>query len=199
MRIGIDIDGVLTDLEKFQFDYGSKFAFEKCNKELVNANGYEIKEIYSISDEQCDDFWHRYFLDYVVNEPARKFADEVINILHNERHEIYVITARFFTDSDTARAGKTIEEVISKWLDHNNIYYDKLIFSPEEKVEICKENRIDLMIEDAPYNINSISSYIPVICYNAAYNMNCKGKNIYRCYSWYDIYSKIKKINKKEG
>lgn len=26
MRIGIDIDGVLIDLEQFQLDYGSKFA-----------------------------------------------------------------------------------------------------------------------------------------------------------------------------
>ena len=25
MRIGIDIDGVLTNLEQFQLDYGSKF------------------------------------------------------------------------------------------------------------------------------------------------------------------------------
>lgn len=28
MRIGIDIDGVLTNLEQFQFDYGCKFASE---------------------------------------------------------------------------------------------------------------------------------------------------------------------------
>ena len=55
------------------------------------------------------------------------------------------------------------------------------------------------MIEDAPYNINSLSKYIPVICYNAAYNIDCKGENVYRCYSWYDIYTKIKHINKKEG
>ena len=26
MKIGIDIDGVLTDLEQFQLDYGSEFA-----------------------------------------------------------------------------------------------------------------------------------------------------------------------------
>lgn len=29
MRIGIDIDGVLTDIEQWQLDYGSKFYFEK--------------------------------------------------------------------------------------------------------------------------------------------------------------------------
>lgn len=36
MRIGIDIDGVLTDIEKWQLDYGSKFYFEKYGKEILN-------------------------------------------------------------------------------------------------------------------------------------------------------------------
>lgn len=47
------------------------------------------------------------------------------------------------------------------------------------------------MIEDKPKNINEISTEIPVICYHAAYNEQCIGNNIIRCYSWYDIYSKI--------
>ena len=32
MKIGIDIDGVLTDIEQWQLDYGSKFWFR--NKKL---------------------------------------------------------------------------------------------------------------------------------------------------------------------
>ena len=36
MRIGIDIDGVLTDIEQWQLDYGSKFYFEKYDKEIIN-------------------------------------------------------------------------------------------------------------------------------------------------------------------
>ena len=39
MRIGIDIDGVLTDIERFQLDYGSKF-FDEYNKfiEIIKNN-----------------------------------------------------------------------------------------------------------------------------------------------------------------
>ena len=29
MKIGIDIDGVLTDVEQWQLDYGSKYYYEK--------------------------------------------------------------------------------------------------------------------------------------------------------------------------
>jgi len=51
------------------------------------------------------------------------------------------------------------------------------------------------MIEDTVNNIVSISKIIPVICFDTRYNQNCQGDNITRCYSWYDIYSKIKKHN----
>lgn len=40
-----------------------------------------------------------------------------------------------------------------------------------------------------------IGNIIPTICYNAEYNKDCKGDEITRCYSWYDIYAKIKEMN----
>ena len=198
MRIGVDIDGVLTDLEQFQLDYGSKFAYEIGKKEIINVDGYEIKDIFNISNEEYDVFWDKYFLDYVINEKPRKFANEITNNLHKEGHEIYIITARYFTENDKKRVDSSINDIISNWFNKNNIYYDKIIFSPEDKSEICINNKIELMIEDSPYNINSLSKDIPVICYNAVYNKNCEGTNIYKCYSWYDIYAKIKHINNKE-
>ena len=51
------------------------------------------------------------------------------------------------------------------------------------------------MIEDSPNNINELANIIPVICYNAEYNKNCIDNKIIRCYSWYDIYSKINNLD----
>lgn len=168
-------------------------------EEIINANGYEITDIFNnISVNEYDEFWDKYFLDYVLNEKPRKFADEITNKLHEEGHEIFIITARYFTDKDKKRACSSITDVVSKWLKNNNIYFDKIIFSPEDKLEICNNNKIELMIEDAPYNVNKLSKHIPVICFNANYNKQCEGENIIRCYSWYDIYSNIKHINKNE-
>ena len=84
-----------------------------------------------------------------------------------------------------------MRNIVKNWLTENNIKYDKIIFSPEDKYEICKENNIGLMIEDKVENINNISKMIPVICFNASYNKGCKGKNIFRAYTWYDIYYQI--------
>ncbi len=48
-----------------------------------------------------DEFWEKYLYEYAKNEPARKFASEVINKLKDEGKEIYIITARYLTDMDT--------------------------------------------------------------------------------------------------
>ena len=96
MKIGIDIDGVLTDIEQWQLDYGSKFVFEQYHKGIINSEGYDIEEIFNV-----DEFWEKYLYEYAKNEPARKFASEVINKLKDEGKEIYIITARYLTDMDT--------------------------------------------------------------------------------------------------
>ena len=198
MKIGIDIDGVLTNIERWQLDYGSKFYYENYNKEIINPKGYETNEIFN-SDVECDDlFWNKYFKEYSINVEPRKFASEVISKLSSEGYQIYIITARgsFLTHSANVMTKEENEKIVREWLSNNNIYYDKIIFSPEDKLDICINNNIDIMIEDKVDNINKISTKIPVICFNAGYNEKCEGENIFRVYTWYDIYNTIKnKIN----
>lgn len=76
MRIGIDIDGVLTDIEQWQLDYGGKF-FSKFNKSVVNKDKYEISEIFGVDDALDSKFWNEYLYEYVTKEPSRKFASKV--------------------------------------------------------------------------------------------------------------------------
>ncbi len=198
MRIGIDIDGVLTDIEQWQLDYGSKFYFEKYGKEIQNNEGYETTEIFKVDSKLDDEFWTEYFKDYSINVDVRKLASEVIKKLKQDGNEIYIITARgsFLSHSANVMLFEENKNIVLEWLRKNEIEYDKIIFSPEDKLSICLENNIDVMIEDKVDNINKISTRIPVICFHAGYNKNCKGNNIFRCYSWYDIYSKISSIKK---
>lgn len=192
MRIGIDIDGVLTDFEKWQLEVGSKF-FIKYNKNIVNPDGYDSDTVFNVTKEMDSEFWYDYLYDYAKNEPARKFAGEVIDKLKNKGYEIYIITARYLTDRNDD-LGKEMRNIVIEWLKENSINYDKIIFSPEDKFEICKENNISIMIEDKVENINNISKIIPVVCFNAAYNKVCNGKNIFRVYTWYDAYYQITNI-----
>ena len=198
MRIGIDIDGVLTDVERWQLDYGSKFYYERYQKEIVDFEGYDTNQIFNVDDKLDEEFWREYFKEYSLNVEARKFANEVIDKLKQDRHQIYIITARgsFLSHSADVMSIEENQQIVLNWLKNNHINYDKIIFSPEDKLDICKENNIDLMIEDKVDNINKISKIIPVICFHAGYNKDCKNSNIIRCYSWYDIYSKINKLAK---
>lgn len=189
MRIGIDIDGVLTDIEQWQLDCGGKF-FSKLNKSVVNKDGYEITEIFNVSDELDSQFWNEYLYEYVTKEPSRKYASEVIKKLKDSGNEIYIITARYLTDRNT-EDGQRMRQIVIDWLKQQNIIYDEIIFAPEDKLQICLENNIDVMIEDKVANIEKISTRLPVICFHAGYNKHCENDNIYRAYTWYDIYNLI--------
>ncbi len=182
MKIGIDIDGVLTDISRFYLDYGAKFAFENNIEEIAKPDGYEIEEILNLDEGAHIDFWKKYDKYYTDKIYTRKFASEVIGKLKTEGNEIHIITARNIKEEDWTK----------NWLKENNIKYDKLTFT-DTKVEYCKENNIDIMIEDSIHHILPLSKIIPVICLDTRYNKQCKGNNITRCYSWYDIYSKLKK------
>ncbi len=193
MRIGIDIDGVLTNIEQFGVDYLSKYCVENNIDFNITCSNYNIAKAFSIDNKYNDIFWKDYLMYYAINEKARPFAAEVIKKLKDEGHEIYIITARWMTNRDDD-VGNKMRETVKNWLSENNIVYDKLIFSKaekEHKTNEILEHKIDLMIEDNPNNINELSKIVPVICYNTGYNANCSGDKITRCYSWYDIYRKI--------
>ena len=176
-------------------DNGKKY-FEKYNKQILDNEGYETTDIFKVDSKLDDEFWEKYFIEYSINVDVRKFASEVIKKLKNDGNEIYIITARgsFLSHSANVMFFEENKNIVLEWLRKNEIEYDKIIFSPEDKLNICLENNINIMIEDKPANINKISTKIPVICFHAGYNKSCNGNNIIRCHSWYDIYSKIKEM-----
>lgn len=196
MNIGIDIDGVLTDLEKFIIDYGIKFCLEEGLKVNIKKIGYDERETFNWTQEQADMFWERYFTRYVLNEPQRMFATEVINKLREQGNKIYIITARNEYGLSKEYYGK-MQELTKKWLNKQNIVYDKLIFArDEEKILRCKENNIEVMIEDSPKNIKDISRKINVIKFNCKYNEDIEGNNIFTAYSWWHIFKIIDKLRR---
>lgn len=194
MKIGIDIDGVLTEEHSFILDYGAKWFDNKNIPYTVHNNIYDSEKVFDVTKEEWKEFWKEHIFYYSKNIPVRPFASEIINKLKNENIEIFIITARYYTTYENEHT-EEMQRIVKQWLDKNNIPYNNIIFS-EEKAKICKKYGINLMIEDKPENILSISSEIPVICYDHLYNKNLNNKNIIRCYSWYDIYNKIKLLTK---
>lgn len=195
MKIGIDIDGVLTDEQRYVLDYGSAYFAQNNIQYKIHDDIYDSKEIFEVSEDAYDAFWKEHIFDYSENINIRPFASNIIKRLVEENNEIYIITSRSYTTYENENKLK-MQRVVKEWLKRNKIKYNDIIFS-REKDKICKELNIDVMIEDKPENVDKISKDIPVICFNVEYNKKCEGKNIYRAYSWYDVYKKIKEINNK--
>lgn len=189
MRIGIDIDGVLTDEYSFVLDYGTKYFSEKKIKYNLHNDIYDSENIFEVTEKQYNDFWEKYIFYYSENILIRPFASEVIKRLKSDGNDIYIITSRSFTTYENKYKAK-MQNIVKEWLDKNNVVYDELIFS-RNKSDICKEKNIDIMIEDKPENISLISKDRLVICYDHPYNNKLTNENIIRCYSWFDIYDKI--------
>jgi len=193
MNIGIDIDGVLTNLEEFYREYVCKYRYNHNIETSIDISKYWIKDAYGLDKNQDNDFFTNYFKYYEDNWKARAFASEVIEKLKNDGNKIYIITSRWKTGNNDEE-GTFLKNKVLKWLKDNDIYYDDIFFVGWDKLNKLKDLKIDVMIEDHPDNILSFSKVTKVICFDASYNKNCNGENIIRCYSWYDIYSKIIKM-----
>ena len=193
MRIGIDIDGVLVDVERFVVDYCTKFCKENNLPISIKIGEYDESKALGLTEEQTLEFWNKHMVYYATKYKAREFAAEVIDKLKEEGHEIYIVTARSEYGLPEEYKGK-MKEFVQQWLKDNDIYYDKIIHTEGSKLPYCVGNYIELMIEDCPDNVKDIGAKLPVLCFDCQYNKEVEGKNITRVYSWYDVYSKIKEM-----
>lgn len=191
MRIGIDIDGVLTNIERFIVDYGTKFCIENNLPIEIETGYYDESKAFHWTEEQTLKFWNEYIVYYATKYPVRDFASEVIHKLKEEGHEIYIVTARNEYGLTDEYYGK-MRELVDAWLKDNDICYDKIIYTEGSKLPYCVGNYVELLIEDNPEQVKNVAEKLPVFCFDNQYNKNVEGKNITRVFSWYDVYNKIK-------
>ena len=195
MKIGIDIDGVLNNQYAFCLEYGSKFCKEIGKYKIENPNALDTTDIFLWDENIAHQFWNQYREELVIKLPAKVFASEVIQMLKEEKNEIYIITARKNEDEWYPKTmhGK-VESITKRWLKENHISYDKIFFNVQEKGEFCKNNQIDIMIDDDPNNIKKLIGKTHVIIFDYPYDRNTEFSKLTRAYSWYDIYNKIKNM-----
>lgn len=199
MNIGIDIDGVLTDVRKFTIEQGLKYCQENNKGKLINPDAYDSTEIFNWDEETDLDFWMKNIFKYAEENSVIQGAAENIKKLKENGHAIYIITARWLANPQTniESIREKMRNTVKEWLAKNKIEYDYIIFSEEDKSKQVLENKIDIMIEDSPNNLKSLSKLTKMICVDWPYNKEIDNDNIYRCYNWDEIYNKISQINNK--
>ncbi len=197
MIIGVDVDGVLTNLYRYVKKRNKVyFKHEKLAEKKKKNNG--LGELLGWSKDQDDRFWADNIFDYSINVKFYKQASKYLQKLKDDGHQIYIITLRYYLGEDSER-GKEMEKIFYKSFEDNNIVYDKIfaLFPVGDKLPTILEKKVDVMIDDSRFNLESISKHVPTICYHTKYNKYLKLDNMTRCKNWKQIYKTIKQMEVK--
>lgn len=183
MNIGIDIDNTITDTLPKLKEYCQKYNDEFVKRGLeMHENGYSSFNLYDWTKEENMEFCVKYLEEAVLQATVKPNAREVIEKLKNDGHTINIISSR------VTPMFKTPYETTEKYLKENGIVYDKLLVGSVNKLQVCSENKIDIMMEDEPHYIEALAEIIPVIVFEYGYNKACKGKNIIKVNNWNEVY-----------
>ena len=196
MKIGIDIDGVLTNTSEFMINCGKKYAQKIGKGKLIDKDAYDVIDMFGWDEEITIQFWEENIFEYAKNNPAIPFASETIQKLQEEGNEIIIITARLFSNK-LDQKGTKMRRTVKQWLKENQIPYDKILFSKEDKELYCESYKVEIMIEDSPKNIYELSKKRFVICMGMPYNKQVQGDKIIRCKDWKEIYDQIQQLKLK--
>ena len=196
MNIGIDIDDTISETYETLLPYSQKYTIEdlkrkseiKLKKDYVSH--FYIVYMNSWTEQEAMEFWKKYYAEILRKVNIKKFASEVIHQLKQEGHKIYLITARW----DMPNAD--IKGITEQWLTDNKIEYDELITNVSEKVQLIKQKKIDIFIDDSFNNCKKVveSTNAKVYIMDTRVNETCKDDRIERVYSWTQVYDLIKRI-----
>lgn len=214
MRIALDIDGVMNYIEKFQMEYGIPWFREK-GYEVVNPNGFDVKDIFGCSEEIRREFWKSHktklqkgfwnalIFDFAKNSEMRPGFEELVKALNEEENELFIITERYGTDKYGV-VGRYFQKLVIDWLKSNNINIEpeNIIFVSKDKTkeEIYLEKNIDVILEDKIENIMAIENNedLYAIVFNAQYNKDYNNVKIYRVNVPQEVKDKLRLIEEKK-
>lgn len=182
MKIGIDIDGVISDfVSGFKKVVYNEYEFNLKEEEVKY---HDLDLVLGISKKEAMKLIEK---TLNIDLPLIKDAKKYINLLKGD-HKIILLTARHIN-----------HQLTQKWLNQNNIKYDELYFLNEGGKYKSNIN-IDVIIEDnLTEALNWTSKINNIIIFDHPWNQSIDiYNNLYRVKNWREIYEYIKKISIKE-
>ncbi len=182
MIIGIDIDNTITQTTEAIMHYARLFGQQKGLNTVPDLRYYYLEDALGWNQAATDEFFRDYLGHIYRDMRPKDKAAEVIRELKQE-HEIILITSR-------NRQYPQVEEVTTDWLAQNGVEYDRLILNATSnlqyfsKLAACRENRVELMIEDHHELVSELRAHMPVIMFEYPYNRHLNFENVYRVQHW---------------
>ena len=190
MKIWIDLDGVVIDSETTFRTYEEIFDIDILKgNHLINKEEPKFQARYNWTNEQEKEFIEKYFL--IVSKESNLMSGfiGIYNLLKEQGHEFVVITAR-------GGLVKKMKDDAIRLLEENNIKFDKYYWNVDDKLEICKNEKVDIMIDDDWKIIKRLAENEVKTLYFRDTNLMKLEENEYikEVNNWGEIYRYIRKI-----
>ena len=190
MKIGIDLDGVVIDSGTTFRTYEEIFDIDVLKgNHLINKEEPKFQARYNWTNEQEKEFIEKYFL--IVSKESNLMSGfiGIYKLLKEQGHEFVVITAR-------GGFVKEMKDDAIRLLEENNIKFDKYYWKVEDKLEICKNEKVDIMIDDDWKIIKKLADNQVKTLYFRDTNLMKLEENEYikEVNNWGDIYRYIKSL-----
>ncbi|MEG6616590.1 hypothetical protein V6C27_09210 [Peptococcaceae bacterium 1198_IL3148] len=179
MIIGCDLDGTICDNLPLLIEELNNFTGQVIN--INDIKDYDVTKVYDLTREQFTQLMQQREANIIEKSPEIAGAARYFKQLVNE-HQLHIITAR----------NQMHEFCTRRWLEKHQFPYHGLhLLNSHDKVDICKELVVDVMVEDNYHNaVQLAAAGIEVILFNAPHNLHWPwpGK---RCGNWDEIYSQL--------
>ncbi|HHX67370.1 MAG TPA: hypothetical protein GX708_04850 [Gallicola sp.] len=211
MRIGIDIDGTLTDFEGFLKKESPKYMLKKYGLKLTNPDGYDIDQMYELeknfinkgfSQEEAArkakkvmaKFWDLYFIKYAFAAFRKNVRAAVKTLYYND--EVIILSSRKKTTEKTLK-GRLVRNITLLGLKVNGIKADKIMFfeNDQDKMEAIKQLKINLMYDDKPELLKEMTKFTNPVCISNSYNQEAVNNPLIRTIKDFKKEYVIKPIN----
>ncbi|MDR3270494.1 MAG: hypothetical protein LBT32_03115 [Peptococcaceae bacterium] len=175
MRIGIDIDGVVSD----SYPLWMRELNGRFQKNITTLERYELHLVYNIPPEEFTGFFVQN-REMLLGDPQPvRGAQAGIESILGWGHEIIYVTARRPEEEDLTKA----------WLLKHGFPYERVLFSNlGGKEKMALQWGMRLFIEDYLVNASKISQRgVPVLLLDTTYNRGDLPSGVTRCRDWSEI------------
>lgn len=191
MRIGIDLDGVIFDSEKLYRIYSELYDIQDLKRNsLIDNKQVKFEKRYSWNQDETNGFVKKYHRKITETANFMPGAKEIIPLLKEEGNTLIIITAR-------GKVNKDLVPITMQRLKENNLdIFEKYYWGTENKEEICKQEKIDLMIDDSNINCEKLArDHIHTIYLKDAPSFDIEENEYLKVlYNWGEIYRYIEQL-----
>lgn len=200
MKVALDVDATLTDMNGFLAEHAERY-FTRKNRTVRNREATTAELMFDITSREARPFWKRYYIHYCLSVRLKPHIREALNGLKQDGHELHVVTARIGTHRRDLLGFLLRRAVIGKFKRHG-IDMDSYTFTndaiPDDKVKACRAGGYDTIVEDNPGHIERIARElnIPVIVMNTPENAELELDNLVRIDSLSELSEAVKRVEK---